>query len=127
MKVKFVKNYLSYKADQVVEDLDEIEAQELITAKKAEEVKVEPKDELMDSIDLRIAQVSKDSYKLGRKEAKAEMTESFKNRQSIMVGDDNILGHPTAGFRNLGEYAVQNMKFYTNNGPSDNYRASTLR
>jgi HK97 family phage major capsid protein len=110
-KVKFLKNYLSYKKDTEVE-LEDDDATEMVTSKRAEKLEVTAEDEVATAIDLRINQAVKEAYKQGRKEAKSEMADNIKRR--ITVGDDNILGHPTIGYKNLGEYAIDAMRFYSN-------------
>lgn len=100
MKIKFTKNYLSYKADQEVE-ISDTEAQELIASGKAVEVKVEvgdvaakAADELLSAVDAKIEAFEK------------KVAKAFSDRKpSITVGVDRSTLDPQEGYKSLAHFA----------------------
>lgn len=94
MKVRFVKDYLSYKQDQEVEFADD-EANELIEAGRAVAVNSDATDTLLAAVDAKVAEVAEKAYRKGRDEAKADIAKAFTKRApSIHVGADRELEKP---------------------------------
>lgn len=106
MKIKFVKNYLSYKAD-AVEEVDAEIAKGLIEKGFAVEVKVddEPAD-IASAVRELVEPLVKETYQKAYAQSQKDTVKGLKAaKPTIWVGEDNILSAPGKGFKNFGEYA----------------------
>ena len=102
MKVKFTKNYLSYKLDQEVE-FETAEAGELIDAGKAVEVREDATETLLKAVDAKVKEVAEEAYRRGREESRTDIAKAFGKRSpSIHVGPDRELEKPWR----KGEFAM---------------------
>lgn len=122
MKVRFVKNYLSYKSDQEVE-FEAEEAGELIDSGRAVEVKEDATETLLKAVDSKVKEVAEEAYRKGRDEAKADIAKAFgKRAPSIHVGPDRELEKPWR----KGEFAMAVKAACINRGEMDvRLKAST--
>jgi HK97 family phage major capsid protein len=108
MKIKFTKNYLSYKAD-AVEEVDAEIAKELIAKGYAVEEKVDEEDitsTVTQIVEPLVKEAAQKGYEAGVKAGQKETIKGLKSaKPTIWVGEDNILSAPGKGFKNLGEFA----------------------
>lgn len=106
MKIQFVKNYLSYKAEQVetIEDADL--AADLIAKGYAKEVKEEKNEVegIVDSIASKVESIAEEAAV----KAVEKVSKSFAARKaSIVVGPDGVDSDPKHGFKSFGDFAMQ--------------------
>jgi HK97 family phage major capsid protein len=109
VKIKFVKNYLSYKTGDVAEVGDE--SADLIAKGYAEEVKVNPVDEIVNDLEKRVSEVaekvaSETAVKTVEKVSKALSAK----KSSIYVGADAVESDPKKGFKHFGDFVTSVMK-----------------
>lgn len=102
MKLKFVKNYLTYKINDVAEVGDE--SADLIAKGYAEEIKANPVDDIVASLEARVTEIAEKVATDAAAKTVDKVGSAFK-RAHIVVGNDRIENDPKNGFRYFGEFA----------------------
>jgi HK97 family phage major capsid protein len=127
MKIKFVKNYLSYKADSVetIEDADL--ANDLISKGYAQEVKEDASvDAIVAELEKKVSEVAEKVAAETASKTVEKVSKAFR-KGSIIVGKDEVEKDPQHGFKSFGHYA-QAVKSAINgerNETLDRYAKST--
>lgn len=116
MKIRFSKNYLTYKEGQEIE-LGDVEAKELVDAGKAVEVKADPVEESVKAFEAKISEVAQAAAETAATKAVEKVGKALASKRAqIVVGPDRITEDPTGGFKSLGEFAGAVRKMAMNQG-----------